>query len=200
MKHPDSKKGETTGNAGCPASKNYTDSIKYVHMSTSCNKEPDPHHSMPYDQEGLREHKKKTKVVKHRHMYQIGRSLCKKENRLTTGANVSNPKHSWQRNTVTDTINEKNYKHSCLMYSTTHRTYEHCWLRDTRIHTENVPRIHRDCTEMCTWQELQGTNKRNFEARSCKQCWCGKAISTTYSERVFVVLGTQHATCMRRMM
>jgi len=49
---------------------------------------------MPYDQNGLREHKKKTTVVQYSHMYQISRSLCKKENQLTTGANVNNPTHS----------------------------------------------------------------------------------------------------------
>jgi tryptophan synthase beta subunit len=39
----------------------------------------------------------------------------KKKNQLTTGAHVNNAAHSWQRNTVRDTLNEQDYKHSCLM-------------------------------------------------------------------------------------
>ena len=34
---------------------------------------------------------------------------------------------------------------------------------------------------------------RNIEAHSCKHCCCGKAISITYCECVFVALGIQHA-------
>ena len=37
----------------------------------------------------------------------------------------------------------------------------------------------------------------NTEARSCKHCCHGKAISITYSECVFVALVTQHAMRMR---
>ena len=33
--------------------------------------------------------------------------------------------------------------------------------------------------------------KRNIEARSCKNCFSGKSISITYSERAFVALGIQ---------
>ena len=33
---------------------------------------------------------------------------------------------------------------------------------------------------------------RNTEARSCHHCCSGKAIIITYSECVFVALGTQH--------
>ena len=38
--------------------------------------------------------------------------------------------------------------------------------------------------------------ERNIEARSCNHCWCGKAINITYSERVFVTVGMQHAMRM----
>jgi hypothetical protein len=34
---------------------------------------------------------------------------------------------------------------------------------------------------------------RNISAHFCKHCWCGKAISISYSERVSVALGTHHA-------
>ena len=34
--------------------------------------------------------------------------------------------------------------------------------------------------------------KRNTEARSCKHCFSGKAISSIYSECVLVALGIQH--------
>ena len=41
--------------------------------------------------------------------------------------------------------------------------------------------------------------KRNIEARSCNHCCCGKAISTTSSECVFVALShparKAHAPC-----
>jgi len=40
--------------------------------------------------------------------------------------------------------------------------------------------------------------QRNFEARSCTHCYSGKAISTTYSECVFVALGIQQAMRMHR--
>jgi len=39
--------------------------------------------------------------------------------------------------------------------------------------------------------------ERNNEARSCNHCCSGKAIGSTYSECVFVVLVTQHAKLMR---
>jgi len=39
--------------------------------------------------------------------------------------------------------------------------------------------------------------KRNNDARSCNHCCCGKAISITYSECVFVDLRIQHAMHMR---
>ena len=38
--------------------------------------------------------------------------------------------------------------------------------------------------------------KCNIEARSCNHCCSVKALSNTYSEGVFVVLGVQHATRM----
>ena len=38
---------------------------------------------------------------------------------------------------------------------------------------------------------------RNIEARSCNHCCSGKAISTTYSECVFVALYIQHPMRMR---
>jgi hypothetical protein len=40
--------------------------------------------------------------------------------------------------------------------------------------------------------------KRNIEERSCNHCCRGKVICITYSERVFVALGIQHAMRMRR--
>jgi len=39
--------------------------------------------------------------------------------------------------------------------------------------------------------------KRNNEARSCNHCCSGKAVSTAYSECVFVALGIQHVMRMR---
>ena len=39
--------------------------------------------------------------------------------------------------------------------------------------------------------------KRNTEARSCKHCCSGKTISVTYSERVFLALGTAVAQWLR---
>ena len=39
--------------------------------------------------------------------------------------------------------------------------------------------------------------ERDTEARSCKQCCSGKAISITHSEGVSVDLGIQHAIRMR---
>jgi hypothetical protein len=39
--------------------------------------------------------------------------------------------------------------------------------------------------------------KRNIEARSCKQCSSGKAISITYIEFTFVALVIQHEMRMR---
>jgi len=41
--------------------------------------------------------------------------------------------------------------------------------------------------------EGQFTLSRNDEARSCKHCCCGKAISITYSGCVFVILVIEHA-------
>jgi hypothetical protein len=37
----------------------------------------------------------------------------------------------------------------------------------------------------------------NLETRPCNRCCCGKAISSTYSECVFVNLGVQYSMCMR---
>ena len=39
--------------------------------------------------------------------------------------------------------------------------------------------------------------KSNNEARSCNNSCSGKAINITYSENVFVALGSQHATRVR---
>ena len=39
--------------------------------------------------------------------------------------------------------------------------------------------------------------QRNIAARSCNHCCNGKGISITYSECVFVTLGSQHAMRMR---
>jgi len=40
--------------------------------------------------------------------------------------------------------------------------------------------------------------KRNIEARSCNHCCSGKTIIFTYSNCVSIVIGTQHAMRMRR--
>jgi hypothetical protein len=39
--------------------------------------------------------------------------------------------------------------------------------------------------------------KRNTGARSCNHCCCGKPISITYSECLFLAFGIQHAMRMR---
>ena len=49
-------------------------------------------------------------------------------------------------------------------------------------------------------QDMQCTYRRNIEARSRNHCCSGKAISITYSKRVFVTLGIQHAIRMHRIM
>jgi hypothetical protein len=46
-------------------------------------------------------------------------------------------------------------------------------------------------------QDRQCKYRRSIEARSCKHCCSGKTISITYSECVFVALGTQNAMRMR---
>ena len=47
-------------------------------------------------------------------------------------------------------------------------------------------------------QGRQCSYKRNIEARSNNHCCNGKSINITYSEWVFISLGTQHAVRMRR--
>jgi hypothetical protein len=39
--------------------------------------------------------------------------------------------------------------------------------------------------------------QRNIEVRSCNHCYSGRAISITYSEYMFLVLGIQHTMRMR---
>ena len=46
-------------------------------------------------------------------------------------------------------------------------------------------------------KDTQCTHKRNIEALVCNHRGSGKAISITYSECEFVVLGNQRAMCMR---
>ena len=45
--------------------------------------------------------------------------------------------------------------------------------------------------------DIQYTYNVTFEARSCNHCCSGKAINVTYSECVFVALGTQHVKRLR---
>jgi hypothetical protein len=47
-------------------------------------------------------------------------------------------------------------------------------------------------------QEMQCTRKRNIEALSLNHCFRAKAVSTAYSEIVFVALFIQNAKRMRR--
>jgi len=46
-------------------------------------------------------------------------------------------------------------------------------------------------------QDRQYASKRNAETPSRNDCYRGKSISITYSERVFVALGIQHANRIR---
>jgi hypothetical protein len=56
---------------------------------------------------------------------------------------------------------------------------------------------------ICTFTRIYAETRqamyahRNNKALSSKHCYCGRAITVTYSECVFVALGIQHAMCMR---
>ena len=52
-------------------------------------------------------------------------------------------------------------------------------------------------SQIYTEQKGQVRHKSNIEASLRRHCWCGKAISDTYSECVFVALVIQHAMRMR---
>ena len=52
------------------------------------------------------------------------------------------------------------------------------------------------CCQMISAFSPRGSDTANV-VRSCNHCCCGKAINITYSECVFVALGTEHAMHMR---
>ena len=48
-------------------------------------------------------------------------------------------------------------------------------------------------TRLNIYQYRKYFYKHDFEARFCKHCYCGKAVSITHCECVFVALIIQHA-------
>ena len=74
------------------------------------------------------------------------------------------------------------------------------WSSTVWIHSKDT---HRLCAfqaapfETCSTLNKTMYVQSNTEARSCNRCDSGKSISITYSECVFVTLGTQHAIRMR---
>ena len=59
--------------------------------------------------------------------------------------------------------------------------------------------LHTECFWLTEWTRQAMYVQRNIRARSCNHCCSGKAMTTTYSERVSVALVIQHEMRMHHL-